>query len=98
MPEYEEPRPPKPSLLGKEQDSIIDAALDVLNAEVLAICPCPGDSITNRELMRLAIYDSLKDNYAVDAIPRLLFDMSQAALARLHEISAEREANGGVPE
>ena len=97
MSDFIEPRPPKPTLLGKEQDSIIDAALEVLDSYIFEIGPSSSDTATYASHLRTIFYDSLRDNYAVDAIPRLFLDMSQAAMARLHEIMAERDGEGGIP-
>lgn len=92
MSEYEEPRPPKQQIWGKEQDRIIAAALAELHPVIHEIRPDPNDSMTLAQHLRIVIYDSLKDSYALDAVPNLFRDMSEAAAAKLLEIAAERGA------
>jgi hypothetical protein len=89
---YSEPTPPKSQLTHDEQKRIILAALGELNPSVFEVVPSPNDDWTIGRHFELAIFDSIQETYALDAVPKLFQAMSEAALAKLIEISAERGA------
>lgn len=90
MNSFTEPTPPKPQIKGIEQRLVIRAALDELHPSVYEVRPNPNDDFTLAQHFELAIMDSLQDSYAYDAIPKLLHSMTEAAMAKVVELSTSR--------
>jgi len=87
---FREPTPPKAQLTWQEQRRIIRAALSVLHPIIAELRPDLADTMTLATHLEIAVTDSLGDVYAVDAIPNLFHDMSEAALAELVAVASER--------
>jgi len=87
----------QPLLKADQQDRLIDAMLDQLNQDSLAVKP-GSDDYTLRQHLRLAVVDSIGSGMEVDAVGNLLVRMLESVAETLHEIGRElANAQGGAP-